>query len=65
MQEPKTIQHGKTEESCHCRECNFNNFGKSGCLAKAKYHNAKTRHTVDIYYETWREITNRWRKKVF
>lgn len=61
IQEAKTIQHGKESESYHCRKCNFSGTGLSGCLAKAKEHNIKTGHTVDVYYESWREITNNWR----
>ena len=62
---PKTIQHGKESESYYCRTCNYCrgiNI-KSGALARAKYHNSKTGHTVDVYYETWREITNNYKIK--
>ncbi len=56
----KTIQHGKESESYHCRQCNFSGTEENGCLARAKRHNARTGHTIDVYYESWREITNNW-----
>jgi len=46
----------KENESCHCRVCDFSDFG-SGMLDKAKDHAKKTGHTIDVYYETWREVT--------
>ena len=61
MEKAKTIQHGKDEENAYCRTCNFRLLGrKDGTLENAKRHNKLTNHTVDVYYETWREITNNW-----
>ena len=54
----RVIQHERERdnESCHCRNCNFSDFGKN-MLALAKKHSSQTGHTVDVYYETWREVT--------
>ena len=54
----RVIQHtrDKEEETCHCRNCNFSDCGKN-MLRLAKNHASKTGHTVDVYYETWREVT--------
>lgn len=57
----KTIQHGKDSESYHCRQCNFDGYGTPNSLQKAKRHNKQTKHTVDVYYESWREVTNRYK----
>jgi hypothetical protein len=57
MIKPRVIQHGKEDESYYCRECSFSGVGTSGSLNKAKVHSKKTGHTIDVYYETWREIT--------
>jgi len=59
----KTIQHGRDDEEYHCRQCNFSDTGISNALQKARNHNKKTGHTVDVYYETWREVTNKWHNK--
>jgi len=57
----KVIQHGKESESYYCRQCNFSGEGKSGGLDKAKRHCLATNHTVDVYYQSWREVTKKWR----
>mgnify|MGYP001561029795 CR=1 len=57
MNTPRTIQHGKDGEDYHCRKCSFSGYGMSGCLQKAVNHSKKTGHTIDIYYESWREVT--------
>jgi hypothetical protein len=49
-------QRDKDAENCHCRVCSFSDCGK-GMLRKAKLHASKTGHTIDVYYETWREVT--------
>ena len=65
--QPRVIQRGKEDESYHCRKCGFTGFSSSGSLAKAKRHSMKTGHTVDVYYESRREVTyyrngkNEWR----
>lgn len=46
----------KEAEYCHCRGCGFSGCGRN-MLAKAKRHASQTGHTVDVYYETWREVT--------
>lgn len=46
----------KKEEYCYCRHCRFIDSGKN-MLAYAKRHASQTGHTVDVYYETWREVT--------
>ena len=45
----------KDAESCSCRICHFSDVGKN-MLAKSKRHAQRTGHTVDVYYETWREV---------
>jgi len=54
----RVIQHqrDKNEEDCHCRNCSFSDSGKN-MLALAKKHSRQTGHTIDVYYETWREVT--------
>lgn len=55
---PRIIQHGVTDGSWHCRQCRFSGVAVCGsALQKAKTHSNNTGHTVDVYYETWREIT--------
>jgi len=56
------IHHGKEDESYHCRNCNFSDCGIKNALKKAKIHSNKTGHTVDVYYESWREL-NYYNKK--
>ncbi len=60
MKETKTINHGRDSENYHCRECKFSDVDVKGTLAKARRHTDKTGHTVDVYYESWRETTKRW-----
>ena len=50
------IQHGRDYESYYCRNCDFSDSGIKGALKQAKRHAKETGHTVDVYYETWREI---------
>lgn len=54
----RVIQHAKQPDSeeCYCRICGFDESG-TNILAKAKRHAQKTGHTIDVYYESWREIT--------
>lgn len=52
----RTVQHGRSDSNFHCRNCGENDF-TGDCLAKAKRHAVKTGHTVDVYYETHREVT--------
>jgi len=54
--EMRIINHGRDDENCYCRICEFSSGGKN-ILAYAKKHAQKTGHTVDVYYETHREIT--------
>lgn len=52
----RVIKHGIDDETCHCRICNFSDCGKN-MLIKAKRHAQQTGHTIDVYCETWKEIT--------
>lgn len=52
----RIIQHGRSDETCYCRICDFNEYAGK-VLQKAKRHAEKTGHTIDVYYESWREIT--------
>ncbi len=58
----KTIQHGIDDKNAHCRSCGFSE-DTGDVLKKAKKHSRETKHTVDIYYETWREVTYNWRTR--
>lgn len=55
----RVIQHGKVSEDYHCRNCNFSDsFEKENkAMRIAKAHSQKTGHTVDVYYESHREVT--------
>ena len=61
--ETKTIKHGREQENYHCRICDFSDTGIKNALAKARKHTDTTGHTVDVYYEIWRETTKNWRSK--
>ncbi len=71
MDKPRVIQGvGRESESCHCRGCSFSISTITGVLVKAKAHSSKTGHTVDVYYETHRQVTyyqngkNQWKGKL-
>ncbi len=58
MKTPRVINHGTQEESYHCRECKSSGFANTAtALVKAKHHSTQTGHTVDVYKETWQEVT--------
>ncbi len=60
MKEAKIIKHGVESKSAYCRQCKW----RGQTTAQAKRHNKATNHTVDVYYENWKEVTNNWRSKL-
>ena len=56
MNKPRTVKHGIEEVNAYCRKCDFSCHGLN-IMGKVRYHSEKNQHTVDVYTETWKEVT--------